>query len=156
MSDEKVLTKEIAEQFLADEESVGLSECTAIEDAAAKSLSRYEGTSLFLAGLTSLSDTAAESLGKYKGYFYGHLMRKEKLSSSEDESKLQAPDISGDKSNNAVEQVMSAIRATPRKCSRQILKSSLSEALVDSPSSAERTSSRSCSTCCRSSILYSP
>lgn len=32
MSDEKVLTKEIAEQFLADEDSVDLSEFTAIED----------------------------------------------------------------------------------------------------------------------------
>ena len=34
MSDEKVLTKEIAEQFLADEDSVDLSEFTTIEDAA--------------------------------------------------------------------------------------------------------------------------
>ena len=36
MSDEKVLTKEIAEQFLADEDSVDLSEFTAIEDEAAE------------------------------------------------------------------------------------------------------------------------
>ena len=42
MSDEKVLTKEIAEQFLADEDSVGLSEFTAIEDEAAESLSKYD------------------------------------------------------------------------------------------------------------------
>ena len=32
VSDEKVLTKEIAEQFLADEDSVDLGEFTAIED----------------------------------------------------------------------------------------------------------------------------
>ena len=36
MSDEKVLTKEIAEQFIADEDSVDLSEFTAIEDDAAE------------------------------------------------------------------------------------------------------------------------
>jgi hypothetical protein len=36
MSDGKVLTKEIAEQFLADEESVDLAEFTAIEDEAAE------------------------------------------------------------------------------------------------------------------------
>ena len=44
MSDEKVLTKEIAEQFLADEESVSLWEFTAIEDDAAESLSKYEAS----------------------------------------------------------------------------------------------------------------
>ena len=32
MSEEKVLTKEIAEQFLADEDSVDLEEFTAIEE----------------------------------------------------------------------------------------------------------------------------
>ena len=63
MSDEKVLTKEIAEQFLANEESVDLSEFTAIEDEAAESLSKYEGT-LWLEGLTSLSDAAANSLSE--------------------------------------------------------------------------------------------
>ena len=36
MSDENVLTKEIAEQCLADEDSVDLSEFTAIEDEAAE------------------------------------------------------------------------------------------------------------------------
>ncbi len=66
MSDEKVLTKEIAEQFLADDESVDLSEFTAIEDAAAESLSEYED-GLGLSGLTELSDAAAESLGKHEG-----------------------------------------------------------------------------------------
>ena len=38
MSDENVLTKEIAEQFLADDDSVHLSEFTAIEDEAARIL----------------------------------------------------------------------------------------------------------------------
>jgi len=43
MSDEKILTKEIAEQFLADDESVDLSEFTAIEDGAAEVLSKFGG-----------------------------------------------------------------------------------------------------------------
>ena len=69
MSDVKVLTKEIAEQFLADEDSVDLSEFTAIEDKAAESLSKYEGC-LFLYGLTSLSEAAAESPSKHAGELY--------------------------------------------------------------------------------------
>ena len=68
MSNDKVLTKNIAKQFLEDEDSaVDLDEFTAIEDAAAKSLSNHEGR-LDLSGLTSLSDAAAESLSKHKGY----------------------------------------------------------------------------------------
>ncbi len=44
MSNDKVLTKNIAKQFLEDEDSaVDLGEFTAIEDAAAKSLSKHEG-----------------------------------------------------------------------------------------------------------------
>ena len=42
MSGEKVLTEEIAEQFLADEDSVDSDEFTTIEDAAAESLSNHE------------------------------------------------------------------------------------------------------------------
>ena len=62
MSNDKVLTKNIAKQFLEDEDSaVDLDEFTAIEDAAAKSLSKYE-YNLYLNGLTSLSDAAAKSL----------------------------------------------------------------------------------------------
>ena len=53
MSDEKVLTKEIAEQFLADENSVRTWEFATIEDAAAESLSKRERY-LNLIGLTSL------------------------------------------------------------------------------------------------------
>ena len=69
MSNEKVLTKEIAEQFLKNVNSVKLSEFTAVEDEAAESLSKYEGW-LYLDGLTSLSDAAAESLSKYRGNLY--------------------------------------------------------------------------------------
>ena len=44
MSDENVLTKEIAEQFADDEDAVDLTEFTVIEDAAAASLGKHEGT----------------------------------------------------------------------------------------------------------------
>jgi len=66
MMSEKRLTKEIAEQFLADNEPVDLSEFTELDDDAAESLSNYEGD-LDLDGLTSVSDAAAESLSKYEG-----------------------------------------------------------------------------------------
>ena len=62
MSEEKVLTREIAEQrILVDEYSVDFSEFTSIEDDAAESLSKYEGD-LYLSGVTELSDAAAKSL----------------------------------------------------------------------------------------------
>ena len=61
-----ILTQKIAEQFLADEDSVDLSEFTSIEDAAAQTLANHEGN-LWLTGLTSLSDAAAESLAKHEG-----------------------------------------------------------------------------------------
>jgi serine/threonine protein kinase/uncharacterized protein YfaT (DUF1175 family) len=67
MSDGKVLTREIAEQFLADENTVRLSEFTTIEDAAAESLSKHEGAALDLSAITQLSDSAAESLSKHEG-----------------------------------------------------------------------------------------
>ncbi len=51
MSDEKVLTKEIAEQFLNDDESVDLNEFTAIEDAAAESLSKHDDLAINLDNL---------------------------------------------------------------------------------------------------------
>ena len=66
---EKRLTKEIAEQFLADDESVDLNEFTELDDAAAQRLSKYKGYCLGLPGLTSLSDAAAESLGKHEGIY---------------------------------------------------------------------------------------
>jgi hypothetical protein len=70
MSEDTVLTKEIAELFIADEESVDLSEFTAIEDEAAEVLSKRESghyVGIGLDGLKSLSDAAAESLSKHKG-----------------------------------------------------------------------------------------
>jgi len=73
MPEEKILTKEIAEQFLKDEDSVDLEEFTSIEDDAAETLGEgsasltanglfQERPRLSLDGLTSLSDAAAESL----------------------------------------------------------------------------------------------
>ena len=69
MSEEKVLTKEIAEQFLANNGSVDLSEFTEIKDAAAESLSNFRGY-IYLNGLTELSDAAAESLSNFQGDLY--------------------------------------------------------------------------------------
>lgn len=60
MPEEKVLTKEIAEQFLKDPKSVELSLFTTIEDAAAENLSKYKG-SLYLTGLSEISDIATYS-----------------------------------------------------------------------------------------------
>ncbi len=67
MSDKKVLTKEIAEQFLEDEDSVDLSEFTAIEDDAAEVLAGCK-SDLDLPSLAALTDTSARSLGDHKGY----------------------------------------------------------------------------------------
>ena len=67
MSDEQVLTEDIAEQFMVDEDSTYFNGFTTIEDAAAQSLSKHTGYMLCLNGLTSLSDAAAESLSKHKG-----------------------------------------------------------------------------------------
>ena len=70
---EDVLTKEIAEQLLADdpacfEEGGSAAEagCTEIDDAAAETISQHEGV-IDLSFLMTLSDTAAESLSKHKG-----------------------------------------------------------------------------------------
>ena len=65
---EKRLTREIAEQFLADEDSVDLSEFTELDDDAAERLSTYPAA-LCLNGLTSLSDAAADRLSKHTGWF---------------------------------------------------------------------------------------
>ena len=58
MSEENILTKDIAEEFLKDDQSVSLLEFTSIEDSAAESLSKHQGQ-LSLDGLTELSDAAA-------------------------------------------------------------------------------------------------
>jgi len=63
----KILTREIAEQFLKNSDAVALSEFTTIEDEAAPVLARYKGRRLNLMGLTSLSDTAANALSQYNG-----------------------------------------------------------------------------------------
>ena len=47
MSDVKVLTKEIAEQWIADEDSVDLGGFAMIDDNAAESLSKYKGDLYF-------------------------------------------------------------------------------------------------------------
>ena len=68
MNDEKILTLKITEQYLADSDSVELMTFTAMEDAAAESLSKHKGD-LNFGGLTSLSDATAKSLSNYNGYF---------------------------------------------------------------------------------------
>lgn len=66
MSNENVLTKYIAEEFLANEYFVDLFYFTELSDAAAESLSKHQGP-LALDDLRSLSETAAESLSKHQG-----------------------------------------------------------------------------------------
>ena len=61
---ERRLTREIAEQFLADDETVDMMGFTVIDDAAAEVLSKYDGKMLALPSLASLSDAAAASLGR--------------------------------------------------------------------------------------------
>ena len=58
------LSNKIAKDFLDDPESVDLSECTKIEDAAAESLSKHQGD-LYLSSLTELSDAAVKHLEKH-------------------------------------------------------------------------------------------
>ena len=65
MSDEKVLTKEIAEDLLPKNHA-NFTVYTAIEDDAVEVLYKREG-SLNFKCLTSLSDAAAESLSRHKG-----------------------------------------------------------------------------------------
>ncbi len=55
-------TKEIAEQFLADDTSVDLRDFTVIDDEAAEILWVYEGERLHLDGLTRLSDMAVRAI----------------------------------------------------------------------------------------------
>lgn len=77
LEEPRVLTKEIAQQFLADELSVDLSQFTAIDDDAAEVLSRHAYTEepslmdgneeLDLSGLEVLSSVAAEHLSGHPG-----------------------------------------------------------------------------------------
>jgi hypothetical protein len=70
MSEEqKVLTKEIAEEFIKDDASVELEQFESIDDAAAEVLGSYQpevSDGLLLSGLLNLSDLAAENLAKAK------------------------------------------------------------------------------------------
>ncbi len=73
MSAKKLLTKEIAEQYLEDENSVAVGDFTEIEDAAvlvlgARKTSKWDSLDLY--GLTSLGSTAAKSLSAFKGTLY--------------------------------------------------------------------------------------
>ena len=61
-----VLTEEIAEQFVTDDNSVDLSEFTVIEAVAARVLKRHNGP-LNLSSLAELPEAAAESLSKHEG-----------------------------------------------------------------------------------------
>jgi len=68
-SERKVLTKEIAQNFLNDEYTkIETSTFSSIEDDAAEILSKY-GQHLNLSGLTELSQSAAESLSKHEGLY---------------------------------------------------------------------------------------
>ena len=66
MSNEKVLTKEIAKQFLENVNSVKLSEFTAIEDEAAESLSKHKGN-LDLS-LDNIPESAAAILRQHPSF----------------------------------------------------------------------------------------
>ena len=66
MVETKLLTKELAEQFLSNPSSVDLREFTAVEEQASETLAKHKGW-LDLNGLTKLSDQAAEALGKREG-----------------------------------------------------------------------------------------
>ena len=63
----KILTAEIAEQFLKNSDAVALSEFTTIEDYAACVLATHKGE-ISLNGLKTLSDAAARLLSKHKGF----------------------------------------------------------------------------------------
>ena len=63
----KLLTKEIAEKFLACPDEIDLYDFTAIEDEAAESLSNHQGE-LALTCIAELSDAAAESLSRHQGH----------------------------------------------------------------------------------------
>lgn len=63
---EKILTREIAEQFIADEDSVDLTEFTKIDEDAAEVLSNCS-SDLFLDNLVEISDGVAKSFARHSG-----------------------------------------------------------------------------------------
>ena len=66
MSKPKILTREIAEEFLKDNGSVDLDKFTDIEETAAEVIAQHKGE-LCLNGLKTLSDAAAIWLAKHEG-----------------------------------------------------------------------------------------
>lgn len=61
------ISLEIAAQFCESEKNELLCNATSIDEAAAKSLSRFRGSSLNLNGLTGISDSASDSLSQFQG-----------------------------------------------------------------------------------------
>jgi hypothetical protein len=66
MNKPNILTLEIAEKLLKDDQSLDIAKFTTLEDAAAKVLAKYEGT-LWLSEIKSVSDAAAAALSEHKG-----------------------------------------------------------------------------------------
>ncbi len=82
MSEERVLTKEIAERFLHDEGSVDLGEYTYLEVAAAEALSGHE-RGLHLLNLTPQIPTEFEKIvEENKAFYRSELKRFERLGKS--------------------------------------------------------------------------
>jgi len=65
----KILTNNIAKQFLKDNDSIHLGEFTVIEPSAAQVLAKHKGE-LELRGLTSLSDESAIALAHHQGFLW--------------------------------------------------------------------------------------
>lgn len=69
MSEEqKVLTKEIAEELIKDDNAVNLECFTSIEDDAAQVLSKFQGRQLYLEGLENLTVASAKALADFPGH----------------------------------------------------------------------------------------
>lgn len=123
-SEEKVLTREIAEEFVSSrrsalrleefsvlgdgvadvlgealgKEELNLSDLTKLSDTEIESLSKFEGYYLILNGLTSLSDAAAESLSKWTGLSHdedGHLLMLNGITSLSDSAAESLGEFTG-------------------------------------------------------------
>lgn len=69
MSEEqKVLTKEIAEELIKDDNAINLEHFTSIEDEAAQILARFQGRQLYLEGLETLTVASAKALSEFPGH----------------------------------------------------------------------------------------
>ena len=69
-NEETILTLDVVERFLENEESDLIRCRETIEDAAAVALASYKGDELRLDGLTEISDASAAALAKYEGELY--------------------------------------------------------------------------------------